>query len=591
MDVASVKEVFKGSLPEDLDFGALTAESLCDALGCPYPLRRPRKAVGTFLRIVTTNDVYSLRNYPHVAAAIALAKACAKAQDCVALSFNNGDFLSPCVLTSLDSGVGMTKALDKTGFDYACLGNHEFDLPFGALSKKLGSLRRTKVVNSNVATSPLDQLPKREVVRVGGRAVLIGGFLGEDRTIYAPNNTPEIGGLLDSTRQVWDDATTELGAEPDMFLPMTHQLVRLDLKYASELARAVPHIAERTPVILGGHDHETYLDEAGLSLVVKTGMDAERFAIVDVYWEADGTRRVVPMLLPSRAYPRLSSTALFCESMGRFLQSVMEEEIARLPCAMSSKRVRFEESDLATWLLTLVRRGQEKHAVDLVLLQGGAVRAGAEYEAGPFTLGNLYAELAFECPQAVIELPGHVIQESVKNSRETPKPAPNFLHADDGVKFGEGNLIAEIAGLPFDAQRLYRVSIYQLLLTGLNVIEPLYSYVVQNVRVPAEETCTPVKDLVADVCMQDLWFTLAGLDCKVPHQELVERAGAAFTALDTDHDDMIKISELQGCFFAKFGKLPGDALLHRMIEALDEDGNGVITKDEFVALAKHHHHN
>ena len=34
-------------------------------------------------------------------------------------------------------------------------------------------------------------------------------------------------------------------------------------------------------------------------------------------------------------------------------------------------------------------------------LQGGAFTAAAEYEAGPFTMADLFAEVAKDCPQAI----------------------------------------------------------------------------------------------------------------------------------------------------------------------------------------------
>ena len=128
------------------------------------------------------------------------------------------------------------------------------------------------------------------------------------------------------------------------------------------------------------------------------------------------------------------------------------------------------------------------------MIQGGAVRASSDYAAGSdFTMDHLFKEFAFDCNQgkrekrrrevegrrpgccmvlcvvlccmvlrgavgcdtdshplplslapslppslapslaphkAIIKLPGSVIAESVKNSRTTDKPAPNFLHLD-----------------------------------------------------------------------------------------------------------------------------------------------------------------
>ena len=46
------------------------------------------------------------------------------------------------------------------------------------------------------------------------------------------------------------------------------------------------------------------------------------------------------------------------------------------------------------------------------------------------------------------------------------------------------------------------MAIYQHLLTGLNVIEPLFSYVQANVAVPDAEGCRPVKEMVIELCMK-----------------------------------------------------------------------------------------
>ena len=49
--------------------------------------------------------------------------------------------------------------------------------------------------------------------------------------------------------------------------------------------------------------------------------------------------------------------------------------------------------------------------------------------------------------------------------------------------------VTHLDGKPLDRGKLYTVSIYQFLLTGLNVIEPLLGYVKANVKVPDLEVC------------------------------------------------------------------------------------------------------
>jgi hypothetical protein len=62
-------------------------------------LFRPATAEGTFVRIITVNDVYKLDNFPRLATAIKEMKAAAAANGCVVKSVINGDFVGPCILT------------------------------------------------------------------------------------------------------------------------------------------------------------------------------------------------------------------------------------------------------------------------------------------------------------------------------------------------------------------------------------------------------------------------------------------------------------------------------------------------------------
>ena len=140
--------------------------------------------------------------------------------------------------------------------------------------------------------------------------------------------------------------------------------------------------------------------------------------------------------------------------------------------------------------------GPGETPVEIVMLQGGAVRAGKEYEAGPFTVGGLFQELAFDCHQAVVKIPGNIISESVKSSRTTPKPAPNFLHLDSGCKVNDAHEVTHIDGKPIEMGRMYTVSVYQFLLSGLNIIQPLLGWAEKNLDVPDCELCMPVKDLI-----------------------------------------------------------------------------------------------
>eukprot|EP00971_Amphidinium_carterae_P029754 585543-Amphidinium_carterae.1 len=302
---------FKEELPSDLDRVSLA--EVCDKLDIPMPAPRPRLACGTFLRLITVNDVYRLHYYPELASAIRCTKALEEGLDYVCLAFHNGDFVSPCVLSALDGGKGMTQVLDHVGFDYACLGNHEFDISFEQIGYRLDELSSCQIVNSNVATPPLDKQHKSKVIDVGSRKVLIGGFLGDDKSIYPPKKRPDILPCLDSMISLWKDSTIG-GVEPDLFLPMTHQVIAADRDMAAALAKREPEIAARTPVFLAGHDHELFVDESGKTTIVKVGQNGERVGFIDIYWDAEGAIHSAVNVMPSTEFPPLQFVKEYCDA-------------------------------------------------------------------------------------------------------------------------------------------------------------------------------------------------------------------------------------------------------------------------------------
>jgi len=272
---------------------------------------------------------------------------------------------------------------------------------------------------------------------------------------------------------------------------------------------------------------------------------------------------------------------------------MMHMPIAQIPHPMSSKRVRFESSGLATFLLSIVKRGLRKEGVELVLLQGGGVRGGADYEAGPFTMGDLYKEFGFETAMAIIPLPGKIIAESIKSSREASKPAPNFLHVDDEAAVTDDHVMTAINGHPIDADKIYKVAIYQLLITGLNVIQPLLGYVQENVAVPDEEICRPIKHIAMEVCIKDAWRNLVGMspyggpDCTAEtsaeeSEELKMTVDAAMRKMDLNGDGVIDASELK--------KMLAEAdmavsLVEKMISMIDNDGDGKISAKDLLEIS------
>jgi len=370
---------------------------------------------------------------------------------------------------------------------------------------------------------------------------------------------------------------------------MTHCLVPEDKQIAVDLAKHKT-LAGRSPVLLGGHEHELFIDEAGLSTIVKVGQDAERIGIIDIWWTADGQLRHSVQYVPANEFPKDAKTEEYAAQKAAFVEQVMAAPLATAPPhPCSTKRVRFEECKFSAFLLSLVRRACKSRGAEMAMVQGGFIRAGRDYTAScELTVGDLFAEFAFEGPFCVIRLKGEILEASCKATRESPKPAPNFLHFDDKVVITEDNRIISIDDEPFDASRIYNVAIYQHLLTGLNVIEPLFSYVKNNVTIPDAEACRPVKEMVIELCMKEAWRDLIGVDHLEGHEHehlspevLQQGLDKALLELDANHDGVVSRQELEDFLRARGKNL---ALVERLIATLDVDGDGAISKEEFKQL-------
>ncbi len=488
------------------------------------------------------------------------------------------------------------EGLNVANIDYACLGNHEFDLGFSGLDSILKTAACTTVINSNV-DGELQSLPKFKTFLVGDRLAVIGGFLTDDLSIYPPSTKPAARPVAQACEECWNAAKASLSGQiPDLFLPMTHQLTPEDRKTGVALAKH-PELSERTPIMLAGHDHEVFIEESGKTVIVKVGADAMNIGICDIWWTSRGDIKSSVQLLPASEFPADAKAVAFVKVQEEFLRSMMDVPIAKLPQThrpLTTKQVRFEESVVASFLLSYVKRGQHKDGVDIAMIQGGAVRANADYESGAdFTMGDLFQEFAFECHQAVIDVPGKIIAESVFNTRSAPKPAANFLHLDKDCIVTENHVLTHINGSPLDNDRLYRVSIYQFLLTGLNVIQPLLSYVQENVKVPDEEACRPVKNIVIECCMKDAWRQLIGHEewdgMHVPRsgehtsrgyrpspEELEKMIHQAILEIDTDGDGCISAEDLEK-FVEDKQHIHCHGLIVQLMKTLDKDGDGLIS--------------
>ncbi|AFY58913.1 5'-nucleotidase/2',3'-cyclic phosphodiesterase-like hydrolase [Rivularia sp. PCC 7116] len=552
-------------------------------------LPRPRAAAGTYLRIVSINDVYKIENYPFVQTIIQSLKQ--TSEDSIVVSCLNGDFLSPCLLTSLDGGKAMLDVLKVMDIDYVCFGNHEFDVNIDLLQKRLKNCS-TKFLNGNIINLPIvdafgNPLAKYDIIEVGENKVAFAGFCTDNIDIFRPGTNLQIQPVFDALKEIWHECKNQA----DILIPLTHQNIVADRTLIEQIEQ-YDDLKGKIPVILGGHEHEVYIEEIAGSRIVKSGQDANNIIVVDIWWSIDGKVNSANYLLPASHVKPEPNVQRFVENKNNFLAKLLDVELFKVQETMSSARTRFQPEKVASILCSYIKKSLENN-VDIVILQGGAIRGSRKYKKGTsFTYGDLLQELPFDTEIAVIQIPGEVLQDAIKLTRSTPESeAPRFLHADFDTVIEDypSSQIVSINHTPFNPHTLYKVGIYQYLLTGLNDINPLLDYINADGKVPSLEQCIPAKNLIVEACMKDNWRNLINVqelknnNGEFSQTELEQGIKKVFDFLDCNGDGYISPFELRRALIQKTGN-PNNCLIDMMFQSIDINDDGMISMEELISL-------
>jgi 2',3'-cyclic-nucleotide 2'-phosphodiesterase (5'-nucleotidase family) len=155
----------------------------------------PPKQDESKLLLVQITDVYTLENFPSIKTLLQEAREAYGDQGKV-VSVLTGDFLSPYLLSSVDRGAGMMKALAKTPIDYLTWGNHEADIDHRTVCKHVREFPGT-FINTNMQDHEVMTLQKPfeilEVVSPDGsqtRRVGLVGIMSDDPALYKHFKAP-----------------------------------------------------------------------------------------------------------------------------------------------------------------------------------------------------------------------------------------------------------------------------------------------------------------------------------------------------------------------------------------------------------------
>ncbi|KAI2493471.1 hypothetical protein MHU86_21089 [Fragilaria crotonensis] len=436
----------------------------------------PPKPDQAKLTIVQITDVYTLENFASLKTMLQQTRN--KSGDSKVVSVLTGDFLAPYLLSSVDQGYGMMKALAQTPIDYLMWGNHEADIDHKIVCKHVKNFPGT-FINTNMQDHDAmkHQVPF-EIIEVPSpdgshcRRVGLIAVLSDDPALYRQFDAPGAfgGATIRNPWEVLKEYKEMLEGAPyncDLVIPLEHVYVPEDHITCSDFD---------FPIVLSGHDHHRVDETVDGTRLIKPGCDAEYAAVVEVCWDGQESSKPTVTSRFVKATDWEPCPILLEVNIRAYdpLVSLRMTELARVPKVfepLSSHNSRSGVTSMGTFICSLLRssmnakRGRRRSDfVDSVILMGGNLRGNTDYPEGSyFSLEALEAEIESGEEIGVVDMPGWVLAKGIQETH-AGDPVPGWLQYDGDIKeeYPQGedgpSIISEVAGNPFDPTRTYRIA-------------------------------------------------------------------------------------------------------------------------------------
>jgi 2',3'-cyclic-nucleotide 2'-phosphodiesterase (5'-nucleotidase family) len=386
-----------------------------------------------------------------------------------------GDFVSPSVYNSLQyegkaiRGKQMIEAMNAAGMNFACFGNHEFDIKENELQDRINesnfqwiSSNAFHKTNSGIAPFVYRNttIPKSYVLNVrdaDGTTAKIG-FIG----VVLPFNKADYVSYtlaLDAAKEMYN----QLKDSVDAVVALTHQSMQED----EMLAKEIPGLA----AIIGGHEHDQRFEKVGKIYITKAMANAKTAYVVNLNINKKKHQiKVNPKL------EKLNESVVIDSATNAVVQKwhdIAEKNYASLgfdakkvlitkgePLDGRESEIRSHPTNLTKLIVASIADAVPN--ADVVLMNSGSIRVDDILQA-PITEYDILRTLPFGGSIREVDMKGSLLVKVLEQGKKNIGIGGYLVYNENLVNENDKWLLNNV---PVDPAKTYHVATTDFLLTG-----------------------------------------------------------------------------------------------------------------------------